>query len=193
MVDDGSTDRTAEIARAASHPGLRVLRHSKNRGKGAAIRTGLEAASGEIVLIQDADLEYDPSDYEKLLAPIRAGQAQVVYGSRILRPDNGRSYGRYYWGGRLLSWWTNLLFGSSITDEPAGYKVFQADLLRSLNLTCEGFEFCPEVTAKILRRNIPIVEVPIRYRPRSMEEGKKIRWPDGLKALWTLWKLRWTS
>lgn len=191
VIDDGSTDQTAEIARAAAYPGLRVVRHPRNRGKGAAVRTGIESATGDVILIQDADLEYDPADYERLLAPIKDGH-QVVYGSRMLLASNQRSYRRYYWGGRLLSWWTNLLFGSHITDEPTCYKVFKADLLRSLDLNSEGFEFCPEATAKVLRRNIPIVEVPIHYHPRSIEEGKKIRWYDGLKALWTLLKLRWS-
>jgi len=189
VVDDGSTDETAKTARAASRPGFKLLQHTQNRGKGAAIRTGLAVASGDIILIQDADLEYDPADYEKLLAPIRSGKAQVVYGSRIKGHGNKHSYERYYWGGRLLSVWTNLLFGSHITDEPTCYKVFKVDLLKSLNLTCEGFEFCPEVTAKILRQGTPIVEVPIHYYPRSMEEGKKIRWWDGVKALWTLTRL----
>lgn len=191
VVDDGSTDDTAQRAQAVARPGLKLIRHGRNRGKGAAIRTALQAATGDVVLIQDADLEYDPADYERLLAPFRDGKAQVVYGSRVLNPGNRMSYRRYYWGGRLLSWWANLLFGAHLTDEPTCYKAFKTDLLRSLDLRCEGFEFCPEATAKILRRGIPIIEAPIRYEPRSMEEGKKIRWRDGLKALWTLWKCRW--
>lgn len=190
VVDDGSTDATPKVAGALAYPGLRYLRHEENRGKGAAIRTGLEAATGDIVLIQDADLEYDPADYRKLLAPFESHRVQAVYGSRILSKDNPMSYRRYYWGGRFLSWWTNLLFRSHISDEPTCYKVFRADLLRSLRLRCEGFEFCPEVTAKVLRRGIRIWEVPIAYHPRSILEGKKIRWHDGLLALWTLAKYR---
>ncbi len=190
VVDDGSTDNTPEVLRRFRRPGLLAIRHQANRGKGAAIRTGLAVAGGEVVLIQDADLEYDPADYRRLLEPFRSGQAQVVYGSRILNPDNPMSYRRYYWGGRLLSLWTNLLFGSRVTDEPTCYKAFRTELLRSLELRCEGFEFCPEATAKVLRRGIPITEVPIRYHPRSIAKGKKIRWHDGLKALWTLLKLR---
>lgn len=190
VVDDGSTDGTDRALSSLQDPRIRVIRHEHNRGKGASIRTGLEAAAGEIVLIQDADLEYDPADYPRLLEPILREEAQVVYGSRIRKKDNPRSYWRYYWGGRILSWWTNLLYGSSITDEPTGYKVFRTNLLKSLDLQCAGFEFCPEATGKVLRRGISIVEVPISYRPRSIEEGKKIRWKDGAIALWTLLKYR---
>ena len=150
----------------------------------------LAAATGEVVLIQDADLEYDPADYGRLLEPFRDPGVQVVYGSRILHPENPMSYRRYYWGGRFLSLFTNLLFRSSITDEPTCYKAFRTPLLKSLELACEGFEFCPEATAKVLRRGIPIIEVPIRYRPRSIQEGKKIRWYDGVTAVWTLLKYR---
>lgn len=187
VVDDGSRDGTFEAAKAAARPGTLVLRHDKNQGKGAAIRTALAAATGEVVIIQDADLEYDPADYAALLKPIEEGRAEVVYGSRI---HNTRSYARYYWGGRLVSCWANLLYGSSLTDEPTCYKVFKLDLIRSLDLRSTGFEFCPEVTAKILRRGIVIHELPISYSPRLIEEGKKIRWTDGVIALWTLLKLR---
>jgi glycosyltransferase involved in cell wall biosynthesis len=190
VVDDGSTDGTFEAAKAAARPGTVVLKHEKNSGKGTAIRTALAKATGEVVLIQDADLEYDPADYARLLEPIEAGRAEVVYGSRHLSPGNERSYARYYWGGRLVSAWTNLLYGSAITDEPTCYKVFKTSLLRSFDLTCTGFEFCPEATAKTLLRGVPILEVPISYRPRRIEEGKKIRWHDGIEALWTLLKLR---
>jgi glycosyltransferase involved in cell wall biosynthesis len=190
VVDDGSSDETVKNAQAALRPGSKVLRHDRNRGKGLAIRTGLAAATGEVTLIQDADLEYDPADYGALLAPFADPAVQVVYGSRILKPGNGRSYARYYWGGRFLSLWTNLLFGSSVSDEPTCYKVFRTGLLKSLELECTGFEFCPEATAKVLRRGIVIHEVPISYHPRSLEEGKKIRWHDGVVALWTLLKWR---
>lgn len=190
IVDDGSTDGTYEAAAAAARPGTIVLKHDKNRGKGAAIRTALAAATGDVVIVQDADLEYDPSDYAALLKPIEEGRAEVVYGSRILNPDHGRSYARYYWGGRLVSWWTNRLYGSSLTDEPTCYKVFKTSLLRDLDLRCTGFEFCPEATAKVLLRGIEIHELPIAYHPRRIEEGKKIRWTDGVIALWTLLKLR---
>jgi glycosyltransferase involved in cell wall biosynthesis len=190
VVDDGSSDGTYEAAVAAARPGTRVLKHERNAGKGAAIRTALSAATGDVVLIQDADLEYDPADYAALLKPFEEGRADVVYGSRIRNAENGRSYSTYYWGGRLLSGWTNLLYGSSLTDEATCYKVFNANLLRSFDLRCAGFEFCPEVTAKVLRRGIKIFEVPISYSPRRMEDGKKIRWHDGVIHLWTLLKLR---
>lgn len=192
IVDDGSCDGTGEILRkleAAAHGNIRVLRHVGNRGKGAAIVTGLQAAAGELALIQDADLEYDPNDYAKLIEPFKDANVQVVYGSRILI-RNERSSFMFYWGGRLLSLVTNLLYGSHITDEATGYKIFRTALLRDLNLVSTGFDFCPEVTAKILRRNIPIHEVPISYRPRSWEEGKKIHWTDGFHAVWVLIRFR---
>jgi dolichol-phosphate mannosyltransferase len=191
VVDDGSTDGTYKAALAAVKNGGRVLKHEKNAGKGSAIRTALAAATGDVVLIQDADLEYDPADYAAVLKPFEEGRAEVVYGSRNRKSENGRSYSSYYWGGRLLSWWTNILYGSSITDEATCYKAFKTPLLKSLDLQCTGFEFCPEATAKVLRRGIKIVEVPISYAPRSIEDGKKIRWYDGAIHLWTLLKLRW--
>ncbi len=190
IVDDGSSDGTYEAAVAAAKPGTKVLKHAKNSGKGTAIRTALAQATGDVVLIQDADLEYDPADYGALIQPIEEGRAEVVYGSRHLSAGNERSYARYYWGGRLVSVWTNLLYGSSLTDEPTCYKLFKIGLIRSFDLKCTGFEFCPEVTAKTLLRGIPILEVPISYHPRRIEEGKKIRWHDGIEALWTLLKLR---
>jgi glycosyltransferase involved in cell wall biosynthesis len=187
VVDDGSKDGTYEAALAVARPGMKVLKHEKNSGKGTAIRTALAAATGDVVLIQDADLEYDPADYAALLKPIEEGRAEVVYGSRV---HNTRSYWSYYWGGQVVSLWANILYGSNLTDEPTCYKVFKTPLIRSLDLTCTGFEFCPEVTAKILRRGVKITELPISYHPRRMEEGKKIRWTDGVIALWTLLKLR---
>ena len=191
IVDDGSTDGTYEAAAAAAaaHPGAKVIKHAKNSGKGAAIRTALAAATGDVVIIQDADLEYDPADYSLLLKPIEDGEAEVVYGSRLMKSD-ARSYHRYYWGGRLVSLWTNILYGSRLTDEPTCYKVFKTEMLRSFDLQCTGFEFCPEVTAKTLLRGVKIREFPVSYSPRRMEEGKKIRWTDGVIALWTLLKLR---
>lgn len=192
VVDDGSTDGTGTALTdlGARWPGrLKVVRHERNRGKGAAIRTALEHVTGDIVLTQDADLEYDPRDYPALLAPFEDSAVQVVYGSRTLRA-NPRSSWSFYWGGRLLSWVASLLYGARVSDEATGYKAFRVDLLRSLNLQPTRFEFCPEVTGKILRRGIEIHEVPISYRPRSVVEGKKIRWRDGLQAVWTLAKYR---
>lgn len=192
VVDDGSTDSTPAILtrlEQAGRPPLRILRHQQNRGKGAAMRTGLAAVTGDLVLVQDADLEYDPADYPALLAPFADPAVQVVYGSRNLR-RNPKSSFAFYWGGRLLSWVANWLYGSHITDEATGYKLIKTGLLRSIGLETDGFEFCPEVTAKLLQRGIEIYEVPISYRPRSWAEGKKIQWFDGLVAIWTLVKYR---
>jgi len=141
------------------------------------------------VIIQDADLEYDPNDYNKLLTPILENKAEVVYGSRIL---SNAKHGKlaFYLGGRLVTLATNIIYGLKLTDEPTCYKVFKRDLLNSLNLECDGFEFCPEVTAKIAKKGIKIYEVPISYNARNKSEGKKINWKDGVVALWTLLKYR---
>lgn len=189
VVDDGSSDSTNRVVEGSGFTVI-YIRQERNLGKGSAVRRGIQAAQGEFVLIQDADLEYDPQDYPALMRPILSGESEVVYGSRILKSANNYSYRHFYWGGRLLSWWTNLLYGSRITDEPTCYKVLPAKLLRSLGLKCRGFEFCPEVTAKILRKGIKIKEVPVSYFPRTKEEGKKISWKDGVVALWTLLVLR---
>jgi glycosyltransferase involved in cell wall biosynthesis len=192
IVNDGSTDETASVlsALAARWPHqLKIVHHEENQGKGAAIRTALEHVTGDLVITQDADLEYDPKEYPVLLAPFKDPSVQVVYGSRNLR-KNPRSTWSFYWGGRLVSWIANFLYGSHLTDEATGYKVFRTDLLRSLDLQSTRFEFCPEATGKILRRGIEIHEVPISYRPRSFAEGKKIDWHDGLDAIWTLLKYR---
>jgi dolichol-phosphate mannosyltransferase len=187
VVDDASSDATPRILSElrAVHPEVRLLRHESNRGKGAAIRTALQAATGEVILVQDADLEYDPADYPELLGPVLEQGAPVVYGSRILGGGKA-SYLRYYLGGRLVSFATNLLFGTKLTDVPTGYKAFRADVLRSLVLKEDRFGFCYEATAQLAARGIPIREVPVSYRPRSFREGKKIRWRDGLRALWIL-------
>lgn len=192
LVDDGSSDSTPEIARNFSRQRFTYIRQPVNRGKGAAIRTGLAAVTGDVVLIQDADMELDPVDYFRLLLPIQEG-ARVVYGSRVLKKDNAWPSRLFYWGGRAVSAWTNFLYGSRLTDEPCGYKVFRTEILKSLDLQCQGFEFCPEVTAKILKRGIPIQEVPVSYRPRFADEGKKIYWKDGIAALWVLLKHRFRA
>lgn len=192
VVNDGSTDGTDAVldSLAARWPNPpKIVHHERNQGKGAAIRTALEHVTGDVVITQDADLEYAPQEYPRLLAPFENPAVQVVYGSRNLH-RNPRSSWSFYWGGRLLSWVTNLLYGSHITDEATGYKAFRADLLRDLDLQSNGFEFCPEVTSKVLRRGIRIHEVPISYQPRSFAEGKKINWCDGLQAIWTLLKYR---
>lgn len=192
LVDDGSTDGTVAILRrweTAPRPNMTIIHHPENRGKGAAIATGLTHATGDLVIIQDADLEYNPQDYHKLVAAFDSPAQKVVYGSRNLR-RNPRSSFSFYWGGRLLSWVTNLLYGSRITDEATCYKVFRTDALREIGVESTGFEFCPEVTAKALRRGWHIREVPISYHPRLWDEGKKIRWYDGLIAIWWLVKYR---
>jgi len=191
VVDDGSTDGSQDIVRrlVEQHPELEFVCHDANRGKGAAVHTGIARARGRYTVIQDADLEYDPADFEKLLAAADSQGLRVVYGSRIL---GGRemSYGRYYWGGRLVSLAASVLYGQRITDEATCYKLFDTELLQSLPLRDEGFGFCAEATAMVCRLGERILEVPIRYHPRSMEEGKKIRWTDGLAALWILLKHR---
>jgi glycosyltransferase involved in cell wall biosynthesis len=191
-VDDGSTDSSPEILDRLSKDFacLRVIRHERNQGKGAAVRTALEAARGDIVIIQDADLEYDPRDYGAVIEPIVHGDVLVCYGSRILGGGGARSYHRYYWGGRLVTLFTNLFYGLGITDEPTCYKAFRTEVLKSMRLEERGFGFCPEVTAQAARMGLQIGEVPISYYPRSIEEGKKIRWQDGLEALWILVKYR---
>ncbi|MCE9547827.1 MAG: glycosyltransferase family 2 protein [Planctomycetia bacterium] len=187
VVDDHSTDGTRDrLAKYVNVAGIQVVYHDKNYGKGRAIRTGLQHARGEIVVVQDADLEYDPADLVALIAPLRSGAAQVVFGSRRLKPENPRSLPLYFVGGMFLNWLTCKMYRIRITDAATCYKMMSTDLLRSLDLQCEGFEFCAEVIAKLARRKIPIVEVPISYAPRTTLAGKKLRWWDGFDVLWTL-------
>jgi dolichol-phosphate mannosyltransferase len=192
VCDDGSRDRTLERAEsiAAADRRIRVVRHDKNQGKGAAIRTALAAAKGDYTLIQDADLEYEVTDYPALLREVAAG-AEVVYGSRFLtksRPDG--MHAANFVANRILTTTANLLYGLHITDEATCFKVFRTELLRELDLECTGFEFCPEVTAKLGRRKVNIVEVPISYTARAIADGKKVRWTDGFEAMWVLAKHR---
>jgi dolichol-phosphate mannosyltransferase len=189
VVDDGSTDDTFErLSKLRSVPGLKLVRHKGNRGKGAAIRTGLEHARCEFVIIQDADTEYDPRDYPALLEPLTTRKSNVVYGVRY--DDNARRGALLFFGVKLLTLVTNLLYGCQIHDEATGYKAFRLSLLRRIELECERFEFCPEVTAKVCRLGEHIAEVPISYHPRSMKAGKKLRWTDGASALLTLVRYR---
>jgi dolichol-phosphate mannosyltransferase len=191
VVDDGSTDGTASvIEQYKDDPRVHIVTHPVNRGKGAAIRTGIAYATGDIILIQDADLEYDPGDFEAILKAFESPDVAVVYGSRRLLKSNRMSSLSFFVGGVSLTWITNLLYGLSITDEPTCYKAFRASLLKSLPLTCERFEFCPEVTALVARRGIRIVEVPIHYYPRSKKEGKKIGAMDWFEAVGTLIRCR---
>ncbi len=196
VVDDGSTDGTAARVQAfiAADPSggeIRLCRKA-NGGKGSAIREGLRHAGGDYVLVQDADLEYDPREHARLLHAAVSRGAPVVYGSRNQGGRNPRSSAAFYWGGRLLSVWANVLYGSRLTDYATCYKLLDRHLMEELRLACDGFEFCAEVTAKVLRRGVPIVEIPISYHPRSFAEGKKIRARDGIIAAWTFLRLRFS-
>ena len=192
IVDDASTDSTRQKLSAHSElENLIVLRHPVNRGKGAAIRTGLDAVTGDMVMIQDADLEYDPRDYPRLIDPIVKGQADVVYGSRFRGSVENMALPNLI-ANKILAWSATLLFGKRITDEATCYKAFRTPVLRSFDLRCERFEFCPEVTAKTMLGNYRLVEVPISYKGRTVEAGKKIRAWDGLEAIWTLVRFRFS-
>ena len=191
IVDDGSTDGTAEaLQQFAGTPNLCILTHAVTRGKGAAIRTGLDCVRGPFTIIQDADLEYDPWEYPKLIECLKRGEAQVVYGSRYLERGNRTGPRHFRLAVKLLNWTVRLLYGATITDEATCYKAFDTRLLRSLDLQCERFEFCPEVTAKVLRAGHAIVEVPIRFAARTVAQGKKIGWRDAFQAFWTLARYR---
>lgn len=189
IVDDCSTDGTCDVLKTIEDKYV-VLYHEKNKGKGAALRTGLPVVSGEYVIIQDADLEYDPEDYVLMLKKLVSENLKVLYGSRRLKFQNQYSHLSFLLGGIILSLLTNILYRQKITDEPTCYKLIESDLLRSLDLECERFEFCPEVTAKIARLGYKISEIGINYYPRSIEEGKKIKWFDGWEAITTLWRYR---
>jgi len=194
IVDDGSTDGTRDYLRSVeSEQNFKVFYHSKNMGKGAAIRTAISHVSGDIVIVQDADLEYDPQDYHGVTAPIVEGRASVVYGSRYIKPGNDLPFTRYKIGVLVLTAMANLLYGAGITDEATCYKAFKADVLKSLPLKCKRFEFCPEVTAKVRKRGYRIEEVPISFHYRTVKEGKKIGWKDGLEAILALIKYRFVD
>lgn len=191
VVDDGSTDGTREILQQIPSNGdLTVLYHERNRGKGAAVRTAIERAQGDIVLIQDADLEYDPREYPDLLQPILEGRAKVVYGSRFLGGPRKTMFFSHMVGNKLLTFVTNILFDTILSDMETGYKVFQADVIKHMPLKARRFEFEPEITARVLRQGIRIYEVPISYNGREYWEGKKITWRDGFIAIWTLLRYR---
>ncbi|MBN1504975.1 MAG: glycosyltransferase family 2 protein [Candidatus Eisenbacteria bacterium] len=194
LVDDFSTDGTREyLASLGNRPGLKVILHERNMGKGRAIRTAIPHVAGDVVVIQDADLEYDPQDYHKLVAPIAEGRASVVYGSRYSNPENELPFTRFKVAVLLLTAMANVLFRARITDEATCYKAFKSEVLKGIPLKCERFEFCPEVTAKVRKRGYRIVEVPISFRYRTAKEGKKIGWRDGVEAVLTLIKYRFTD
>jgi glycosyltransferase involved in cell wall biosynthesis len=192
IANDGSTDATRATL-DASHwsSDSRVKRYDSpiNLGKGAAVRLGLAFASGDVLLVQDADLELDPNEYGRLLAPILEGRAQIVYGSRFLAPSQRIALRRRL-ANRFLTTLTNILFGANLTDMETAYKVFRREALDGIRLRCVGFDFEPEITARFLMAGRRIVEVPIRYNPRRADEGKKIRWIDGVDALYALLKCR---
>ena len=194
VVNDGSTDGTYEgLEKLRATYELTVVHCEENRGKGFAIRRGLLYVKGEVVVIQDADMELAPADLPELLNSLQKENVQVVYGSRF-RNGRGNASLHNFIANRILATYTNLLYGCRITDESTGYKAFSTELITRLNLTCEGFEFCPEVTAKILRAGYSIDEVPVSYFPRTKKEGKKLRfWSDGFFAAWTLLKYRFIS
>jgi dolichol-phosphate mannosyltransferase len=193
VVDDGSTDGTGAALDECGRAYRSILtQHSaRNEGKGAALRAGIARATGDIILVQDGDLEYDPTDYLALLQPIVDGHADVVYGSRFARGVRGMK-AAHWLANKLLTFTANLLFDARITDEATAYKAFRAPLLAGIELRCRRFEFCPEVTAKVRRLGVEIHEVPIAYHPRSIEDGKKIRYSDGFAALWTLFRYLFT-
>jgi glycosyltransferase involved in cell wall biosynthesis len=195
LVDDCSQDGTWQILQqeAAKFPADTViLRHEKNQGKGASIRTGLAHVTGDIVIIQDADLEYNPEDIPAVLAPIIDGKVQVAYGSRFMGnikkmrlPNRVANY--------LLAWLVSILYGQKITDEATAYKAFRTEVIKQIPLTCTRFEFCPEVTAKVLKRGYKIIETPVSFEARTFEEGKKIGWRDFIVAVYILLKYRFTD
>ena len=201
VVDDCSNDGGVDFLEAdasrAAFPEVRLVRHARNRGKGAAIRTGLAHATGDLVLIQDADLEYDPGDYPRLVAPILEGHARIVYGSRflgkpVLEPLTGMHPANWL-ANKILSWTASALFARRVTDEATCYKVMDRRLVDELRLRAERFDICPEITSKALRRGERIVEVPIAYHGRGSNEGKKIRWTDAFHAWLTLLRYRFSD
>jgi glycosyltransferase involved in cell wall biosynthesis len=194
VVDDGSRDRTREIlAREDGRGGVRVLYHEKNAGKGAAVRTGIAAATGDIVVIQDADLEYMPEEFPTLVKPIAEGWADVVYGSRFLGTHRVFKI-VHYLGNKFLTYVTNVLYDTMLTDMETCYKAFRADVIKAVNLKSDRFNFEPEITAKVFKqKKLRVYEMPISYRGRDYDEGKKITWRDGFPALWALLKYRFTD
>ncbi|MCO4770522.1 MAG: glycosyltransferase family 2 protein [Deltaproteobacteria bacterium] len=192
LIDDGSTDGTRDIlpTLADAHDNVRVLMHEQNRGKGAALRTGFAEAKGDVIVIQDADLEYDPRDYGKLLEPILDGRADVVYGSRFLGgPHRVLNY-HHYIANRSLTALSNALTNLNLTDMETCYKVFRREVLDGMKLSSDRFGFEPEFTARVSQARLKIYEVPISYSGRDYEEGKKITWRDGVAALWVIMKSR---
>lgn len=191
LIDDCSTDGTQKILEQyKDREGFQVFFHSRNRGKGAALRTGFSQATGDVVIVQDADLEYDPKDYGVLLEPIIDGRADVVFGSRFLGGSHRVLFYWHYIGNKLLTTLSNIFTNLNLTDMETGYKAFSIKVIDSITLTCDRFGFEPEITSKIAKKNFRIYEVPISYSGRDYSEGKKITWKDGVAALWFIVKFR---
>ena len=194
VVDDGSMDGTREVLKKFDNAdGLRVILHERNKGKGAAVRTGLEAATGDVILIQDADLEYSPRDYPVLLQPLEEGIADVVYGSRFLGGPRRVVMFWHMLANQLLTFMTNILYDTILSDMETGYKVFRREVIAGMKLRANRFDFEPEFTAKVLKRHYRIYEVPISFNPRDYSEGKKIKLHDAFTAVWTLLKYRFVD
>ena len=186
-VDDGSTDGSLDVLRRLADEGrIKLIKHENNSGKGAAVKSGIKTAAGDIIAIQDADLETNPQDLYKLTEPITRGETKAVFGFRIAKKPTSI----YWWGGKLVSLITRLLYGGEIKDVNNGYKVMTRDLWQSLNLESNRFQICEEITAKLLKRKEKIIQVPTQYFPRSKKEGKKLGFKDGLISIWTLFKFR---
>jgi len=194
VVDDCSTDGTREILQqeAKTDPLMTLVLHEHNRGKGAGVRSGLERFTGDIVIIQDADLEYDPRDYPTLIRPIVEGRVKVVYGSRFIGPRKDMLF-THWMGNQCLTLLTNILFDTTLSDMETCYKVLRADVAKGLNIKSDRWGIDPEITAKVLKRGNRIFEVPISYYGREFFEGKKISWRDGFVVLWTLIKYRFVG
>jgi glycosyltransferase involved in cell wall biosynthesis len=199
VVDDFSQDKSKEIVKKLNLGNVKLYGHKKNKGKGAAVVTGIKKSTGDIIIIQDADLEYNPNDYPKLLKPIVEGKAKVVYGSRLknypLRITGKKKTPliTHYLGNKLLTYITNILYGNGLTDMETCYKVFKREVIQGIEINAKRFDFEPEFTAKIMKKGIRIHEVPIKVKPRGYEEGKKITWRDGFIAVWTLLKYRFVD
>jgi glycosyltransferase involved in cell wall biosynthesis len=194
LVDDGSKDGTRDVLKKImGKKGLNIILHEKNQGKGAAVRTGMSAAKGDVLLIQDADLEYDPRDYPELLRPIEEGLADVVYGSRFLGKAHRVTMFWHLMANKLLTLMTNILYDTILTDMETGYKVFRKEVIQGMTIRANSFNFEPEFTAKILKRKYRIFEVPITFNPRDYSQGKKIKLHDAFEAVWALLKYRFVE
>jgi glycosyltransferase involved in cell wall biosynthesis len=191
VVDDGSTDGTREVLRSVT--GIRLIEHERNQGKGAALRTGFASVTGDVVIVQDADLEYDPRDYPKLLEPIEDGRADVVFGSRFLGGPHRVLLFWHYMANKLLTWLSNIFTNLNLTDMETGYKVFRRSVLDKIHIRSDRFNFEPEITAKVAKTRCRVYEVPISYSGRTYDEGKKIGARDGLAALWAIIKFRFVD